>query len=203
MIKDMEHTSLCSAKSGDRCDLHFVVENEVLQTKSRVDKLEEKTQQNIDDIKSSINELVVEMKTYMSTQQSENKFKDESSKDMRELTIHNSSEINDLKVSLKSAMSNHDIITNTIHDMGESMKSISRDTNEGMKSISRDISNMDRLILTKTDVVDIVKTTILEEKTSGRDRWVDSLPAKVSAAAAVLTFTTYFTVKIVVMLLAI
>ena len=173
---------------GEKCDLHFIVENEVVQTKKRVDKLEEKTVNSYDQFNSTINDLVVQMRTYMGQQE----YRDTAQQDLKVTTNKNVGEINDLKSSIKSVENQNRGVVDAI---GKLENTIS--------GLAVDMKDMDRKVLGKEQITEIVTNAIVADKNSGREQWFQSLPAKVSAGAAVLTFISYFTVKIVIMLLAI
>jgi hypothetical protein len=188
MERNTDFKALCATKGGVHCDLHFLVENEVMQTSKRVDKLEEKTTNSFDTLSVSLNDMVIQMKTFINSQE----FRDKSSSEMRTLTLENTTDINDLKSSLKSVVEHNKNVTDVL-------AKIDRD----ISSISGDIKDLDKTVLGRDEVTSIVKNAIVVDKNSGRDQWFESLPAKVSAGVALISFIAFFTIKIVVMLLAI
>lgn len=185
--KPTDFKTLC-AKGGERCDLHFLVENEVIQTKARVEKLEEKAAIDRDSTNKQINELSLQMKTYFAEQ----KYRDSEQKDVKGMTQGNTNDINELKSSIKSV---EDRSKNVVEAIGRMERTVS--------ALSSDIKDMDKTIINKDQVSEIVKNAIVDDKNTGRDKWFESLPAKVSAGVALLSFIAFFTIKIVVMLLAV
>ena len=54
----------------------------------------------------------------------------------------------------------------------------------------------------KLKITEIVNNAIVADKNQDKDRWFDTLWVKISAGVSVLSFIAFFTVKIVVTLLA-
>lgn len=179
--------TLC-AKGGERCDLHFLVENEVIQTKARVDKLEEKSANSYEVLNKTMNDMLVQMRTYMAQQE----FRDAAQQDLKTMTLNNINDIVELKSSIKSVENQNKNVVDAIDKMAVSIN-----------TLSSDIKDMDKTVLGKDEVAEIVSNAIVADKNSSQNQWFESLPAKVSAGVAILSFIAFFTIKIVVMLLAI
>lgn len=185
--RDTTFPSYCKG-SSEKCDLHFLVENDVLTTKSRVEKLEENTKVSFEELQKTLNNFIVEVRTYIGSQA----FRDRDQEDIRLTAKSNSSDIHELKSSIKS------MIDSSVH----TNKAIN-DINDNIKKLTESINDVDKVIVSKSDVVDIVDNALNEHKNVETDKWFEKLPAKVSAAMAVLTFIVYYTTKIVLMLMAI
>lgn len=176
------------SSSEQKCDLHFLVESEIFQTKERVEKLENKIDSSYDTLNRNINDLVLQMRTYMAQQE----FRDSAQKDVKTMTLNNSGEISELKSSIKSVKDQNKSVVDAIGRMESTIS-----------TLSGNIRDMDKTVISKDEITDIVKNAIVADKNVGRDQWFESLPAKVSAGAAVLSFIAFFTIKIVLMLLAV
>jgi len=185
--KSSEFKSLCSS-SGKKCDLHFMMENEVLQTKERVDRLDERQTMSYDALKTSITDLVMQMRTYMAQQE----FRDALQQDVKSMTMNNADDINELKSSIKS-------VESQIKSVGSAVVRMER----SIISLSVDIKDLDKTVLNKGQIIEVVRNSIVADKNTERGQWFESLPAKASAGVAILSFITFFTIKIVVMILAI
>ena len=148
--------------------------------------MEEKCHYRSNEISNSITDLIVQMNTYIGSQE----YRDLAQKEMRDLTLKNTDDINQLKSSLKSVEDKTNVVSVTVDKI---------DTN--LDKISDNLKDMDRAVLSKDEVKDIVKHTLLSDKNISNNAWFSSLPAKVSAGVAVLTFITFFTIKIVMILL--
>ena len=186
----MDNTDLrgkCIGGSGERCDLHFIVENEVVQTKHRVDKLEKRTDESYSTLTTTLNDLSLKMGTYIATQE----YKDTASQEMRNKTLNNSEEINELKSTVKSVEEHNKSVS-------ESLSRIDRN----LSILSNDFKDMDKTIVDKEGITEIVNNAIVADKNQDKDRWFDTLWVKISAGVSVLSFIAFFTVKIVVTLLA-
>ena len=181
----MESTSSCSG--GEKCDLHLIIENEVLQNKRRVEKLEERTTQSFELVNKSLGDLIVRINTYIGSQE----YRDMTQMEMKTLTLKNTEEIGDLKSTIKSIGVQNDSVVRSLNKI---------DAN--MDTISKNIASMDKTILGREEVVEVVEKWILEDKNTDNTRWMDSLPAKVSAAMTVLTFISYMVVKVITMMMA-
>ena len=180
-------SSLCARSGGERCDLHFLVENEIIQTKSRVDKMDEKFNSSVEALNKSMNDLMVEMRDYTTSQ----RYRDDHQQEMKATTSTNTSEINELKSSLKSVEGQNKVVIDAIDAM-----------RKGIGELSTDIKSIDRTVLSKEDVTEIVKNIITHEKSITSEKWIDSLSAKIAALLSVVSFVTFFTLKVITMLLA-
>lgn len=185
--KDTDFKTLCSSTT-EKCDLHFLVEREVMQTKARVDKLEDRTSSSYDALNKTINDLALQMRTFMAQQE----FRDTAHNDLKTMTLANITDINELKSSMKS-----------VEDQNRSVVDAIGRIERSVNGLSNDIRDMDKTVMSKNEITDIVKNAIVADKNTGRDQWFESLPAKVSAGVALLSLIAFFTIKIVVMLLAI
>jgi KaiC/GvpD/RAD55 family RecA-like ATPase len=168
--------SLCRGSSSEKCDLHFLVENEVAAQGRKMDKLEEASKVSFNDLHKTLNDFIVEVRSYIGSQS----HKDRSFEEMRTMVNKNTSDINDMRLVLGS------------------MTTIS----SNLQKLTEAIQIIDKSILTKSDVESITQTALVVEKSKKQDKWFDSLPAKVSAGVAVISFIAFFTIKIVLLLLA-
>jgi len=185
--KGLDFKTLC-AKDGERCDLHFLVENEVIQNKARVEKLESRTADSFMELNKSLNDLIVEMRTYVGSQE----FRDNAQKEMKSLTRHNTEDITELKTSLNSL----DIQIKNVNELNVK-------TNTLLQTLSDEIKALDKTVLSKNQITEVIKNVLISEKNTKSEQWFDSLPAKISAGVALLSFIAFFTIKIVVLLLSI
>lgn len=176
-----------TGEHGKVCELHFLVANEMAYANKRMEKLEEKTDDSLQELGKSLNDLTLQVNTFVGTQTYREKSQDE----MDKATLKNTTDIGELKSSLKSVENQNGSILASVDKLEKTMS-----------RMSTDIKEIDKTMLEKDDVTEIVKNTIMAEKNIDQGKWFESLPAKVSAGVAVLSFISFFTIKIVVMLLA-
>jgi chromosome segregation ATPase len=184
--KDIQYPCFSNSK-GEKCDLHFTFQNEVTKNKRDLDKLESKTTHKLEELRESIESFRNEFKEYVF----ERKHMEKDYGRVEETTKSNTIDISDIKSSLKDVVNHYDNVNKSIFEI-----------NENIKLLSDNIRAIDKTILSKQDVIDIVENRLLIEKSRGTDRLFDSLPAKISAGVAFLSFIAFFTLKIVVLLLS-
>jgi len=168
--------------------MHFLVENEAFTNTKRLEKLEEKTRQSFSDLQKTLNEFIIEVRSYIGVQT----HRDLDHQEVKVLVNKNTSDIGDLKSIIKSMSDNSTTMSRAVSDI-----------NNNITTLTSNIRIMDKAMLTKGDVESITQSAIITEKSNKQEKWFESLPAKVSAAVAVISFVAFFTVKIVLLLLAV
>jgi len=185
--RESEFHSFCKSGSGEKCDMHFLIENETIANTKRLEKLEEKTRQSFSDLQKTLNDFIVEVRSYIGIQT----HRDIDHQEVKSMVNKNTSDISDLKSIIKSISDNSTTVNKAVTDI-----------NDNIGKLASSIQIIDKSILSKRDVEDIAQKAVIFEKSSKQDKWFESLPAKVSAAVAVISFIAFFTVKIVLLLLA-
>jgi methyl-accepting chemotaxis protein len=185
--KSPEFQTFCKNNHGEKCDMHFLVENEVISNKDRIEKMEEKTRQSFGELQKTLNEFVIEVRSYIGIQT----HRDSDHQEVRGMTRKNSSEIGELKSAIGAISINSQIMAKSVGDISNNVK-----------ELNDSIQEIDKKILTKTDVQSIADNAIVKERASKQDKWFDSVPAKISATIAVVSFVSFFIVKIIMLLMA-
>lgn len=171
-----------------RCDLHFLVENEIMNNKSRVEKLEDKTRVSFQELQQTLNGFIVEVRSYIGTQG----FRDREMDDIKKSGKDNSTDISDLKSSLKLIIENNVTLNKTISNI-----------NSNLHDLDVTVKKIDKSMVGKDEVSEIAKNVVINDKSENTQKWFDSLPAKLSAGMAVISFIAFFTTKIVMLLLGV
>lgn len=172
---------------GDKCNLHFIVENEIMSTKGRLDKFEERTSKTFTDLQRSFTDLSTDVKTFMSSQN----YRDREYDRMGNETKANTNDISDIKSSLKLLIDSNTNVTRSVVDISDTLR-----------SLNSTMVNMDKSIVSKDEINNIVKSAIIEEDHTRKTKWFDSVPAKISTIVAVLTFAAYWIGKLIILILA-
>jgi hypothetical protein len=176
-------------KSGaEKCDMHFLVENEVISTKERVEKMEEKTRQSFSDLQKTLNDFIIEVRSYIGIQS----HRDVDHQEVKSMVNRNTTDIGELKSAVKSISENSSNVSKAVVDI-----------NNNISKLTETLQTVNKAVLSKSEIEDIAQKAIIIEKSTKQDKWFESLPAKVSATVAVVSFIAFFTVKIVLLLLAV
>jgi hypothetical protein len=185
--KNTDFNTFCVKGTGEKCDLHFLVENEILTAKGRLERLEDDTKVSFDELQKTLNNFIVEVRSYIGSQG----FRDRDQDEVKSHTRTNTNEIIDLKISIKSMIDNSYHVTKTVSDLGDTVKTLS-DT----------MKDMDRFHIRKDDVIEIVDNIINKDKNISNQKWFESIPAKISATATVVSVFLFYTIKIILMIMA-
>lgn len=181
----MTAKSVFPTNDGNKCDLHFLVESEINRSNENFYQLEERQVKSFESLNSSIMALTVQMKTFLAQQE----FRDNENKEVKIMTLNNTNDINDLKSSLKSVHEHNKNVVDAISRMDATIG-----------ELSSEIRGINKTILGKEDVENVARMAISDEKSSSSDEWYKTLPAKVSATVAVLSFVLFYAIKIVTLL---
>lgn len=164
------------------------LQHELHKVKTDVDKVEDKYTKSYNSLNTTLND----MKTQMDHHIMEAGYKGRQEEEMNTMTKKNADDIGELKSSVKSVEESNSSIKTSIDILSHEFK-----------EMGRTITNMDKKLLDKGDVTEIVDNAIIKDKTDYQTKWFESLPAKVSAGVALISFIAFFTIKIVLMLLAV
>lgn len=179
---------LCMHGEGEKCDLHFLMEKSVMDNENRIEKLEKSTNESFDNLNKNFSDFTLEVRTYINTQQ----YRERDQNELRDITKSNSNDISEMKASLKSVSEHYDQVSKSIDKI-----------NGSVMDLTTSMKDLDKTVLSKDNVVEMVENAMIKDKNTGREKWFDSLPAKISAGVAIFSFIAFFTVKIVVLLLSI
>jgi len=180
-----EFHTFCNTAHGEKCDIHFLVENEVISNKERVEKMEEKTRQSFSDLQKILNDFIIEVRSYIGVQT----HRDMDHQEVKMLVNKNTSDIGDLKSVIKSMSDNSNHIHNVVSNI-----------NTNIGKLTESIQTMDKRVISKDVIEDIAQKAVIMEKSAKQEKWFESLPARVSATVAVISFIAFFTIKIVLLL---
>lgn len=167
--------------------MHFLVENEVISNKERIEKMEEKTRESFNDLQKTLNAFIIEVRSYIGIQT----HRDIDHQEVKMLVNKNASDINDLKSIIKS-----------ISDNSNHINSVVGNINTSIGRLTESIQTMDKRVLSKDIIEDIAQKAVIMEKSAKQEKWFESLPARISATVAVISFIAFFTIKIVLLLTA-
>ena len=174
--------------TGEKCSLHFLVENEVLSNTNRMEKIEENTRVSFSELQKTLNDFIVEVRSYIGSQG----HRDKGYEEVRSLSTKNTSDIGDLKLDIKSMLDHSTHANKSIEDI-----------KENIQKLTESIKTIDKTILTKSDVEDIAQKALVMEKSDKQQKWFDSLPAKISATVALVSFVAFFAIKIILLFMAV
>lgn len=178
---------LCMHGEGEKCDLHFLMEKSVQDNENRVGNLEKSTKESFDNLNKSLSDFTLEVRTYINTQQ----YRERDQNELRDITKSNSNDISEMKASLKSVSEHYDQVSKSIDKI-----------NSSVMDLTTSMKDLDKTVLNKDDIIEMVENAMIKDKSEGRDKWFESLPAKISAGVAIFSFIAFFTVKMVVLLLS-
>lgn len=186
VTKPPEFQTFCKNDGEEKCNMHFLIENEVLSNRDRMEKLEERTRQSLSDLQKTLSDFVIEVRSYIAVQV----HRDNDNHETKILVNKNTSDIYDMKSAIKTITDNTTHMSDAVVNMGGTIK-----------TLSETIQNIDKNSLSKKDVEEIAKNAIVLDKSVKQEKWFDSLPAKISAGIAIVSFVAFFTVKIVLLLM--
>lgn len=167
---------------GEKCDLHFLVENEIISTKNRLDSLEKNSNESFKEMKKSLNEFIGEVRTYIGIQA----FRDKDHDDVKSDTKSNTAEIHDIKISIRTLLDSNDNVKRSMDDI-----------NDSIRNLSVSIKDMDRSIVSEDRISKMVKSAITEDANSRKDKWFETVPAKLSVTVAAISFVAFFIFELV------
>lgn len=183
MGNDTEFRTLCGLPGRDnqKCDLHFVVENEISRNKRDMEEFKKDSKQDIHDIKDSLNNLIVDVKSNMKSQELRDEVQDELKKSYKQ----NTEDINDLKSKIVSISESQRSLIDTVDNIDRKIG-----------DIGTSLKDIDKERINKEDVNDIVENIITRENNIRSNNFFNTLPGKISAFIGVLTFISYFVFEI-------
>ena len=171
----------CSGGS-EKCDLHFLVENEIISTKGRLDSLERNSSESFKDMQRTLSDFANEVRTYMGIQG----FRDRDHDEVKNITKTNTSEIHDIKATLKILV-----------DSGDNTKKSMSEIKDSISDLTRTMKDIDKSIVSEDRISKMVKSAITEEAKSRKDKWFEAVPAKLSVTVAAISFIAFFIFELV------
>ena len=183
--KSPEFHTFCKSDGEEKCNMHFLIENEVLSNRDRMEKMEEKTRHSLNDLQKTLGDFVIEVRSYIGIQT----HRENDNHETKLLVSKNTSDIYEMKSAIKTMTDSTNHMSKAVMDMGDTINTMS----ESIQTINKNTLN-------RNDVEEIAQKIIVFDKNAKQEKWFESLPAKVSAGVAVISFVTFFTIKIVLLL---